>query len=69
VGQGGEVLGGEARLIDEAAADVALTGVKQRLAALGFVPAAIRLADLVVKLASDNAKWSKVIRPAGIKAE
>ena len=54
------------REIDKA---VALPDVRQRLDALGFEPAAIRLADSAAKLRSESVKWSKVVQAAGIKVE
>jgi tripartite-type tricarboxylate transporter receptor subunit TctC len=54
------------REIDNA---VALPDVRQRLDALGFEPAAIKLADCAAKLRSESAKWAKVVQAAGIKVE
>jgi len=65
-GTGGDVVALLNREIDSI---VAVRGVQERLAALGFEPAGIRLADSAAKLASDDAKWSKVIRAAGLRAE
>jgi tripartite-type tricarboxylate transporter receptor subunit TctC len=65
-GTGGDIVALLNREIDSI---VAQTSVKERLAALGFEPAGIRLADSAAKLASDDAKWSKVIKAAGIRAE
>ena len=48
---------------------VALPDVRQRLDALGFEPAAIKLADSTAKLRSESAKWAKVVQAAGIKVE
>jgi tripartite-type tricarboxylate transporter receptor subunit TctC len=43
--------------------------VRQRLDALGFEPASIKLEESTAKLRSESAKWAKVIQAAGIKAE
>ena len=48
---------------------VALPDVRQRLDALGFEPAAIKLADSGAKLRSESAKWGKVVQAAGIKVQ
>jgi tripartite-type tricarboxylate transporter receptor subunit TctC len=48
---------------------VALPDVKQRLDALGFEAAAIKLADSGAKLRSESEKWGKVVKAAGIKVE
>jgi hypothetical protein len=39
------------------------------LANLGFEPAMIPLAETRDRIRSDGAKWARVIRDAGIKAE
>jgi tripartite-type tricarboxylate transporter receptor subunit TctC len=65
-GTGGDIVALLNREIDNI---VAQRAVQERLAALGFEPAGIRLADSAAKLASDDAKWSKVIRAAGLRAE
>ena len=54
------------REIDKA---VALPDVRQRLDALGFEPAAIKLVDSAAKLRSESVKWAKVVQAAGIKVE
>jgi tripartite-type tricarboxylate transporter receptor subunit TctC len=41
--------------------------VKERLDALGFEPAAVKLEEITPKLRSESAKWAKVIQAAGIK--
>jgi tripartite-type tricarboxylate transporter receptor subunit TctC len=43
--------------------------VRERLATLGFEPATIPLAETRDRIRSDSAKWARVIRDAGIKAE
>lgn len=48
---------------------VTLPDVRQRLDALGFEPAAIKLEDSGAKLRSESAKWGKVVQAAGIKAQ
>lgn len=47
----------------------ALADVRQRLDALGFIPAATSLEEAAAILRRDSAKWAKVIQTAGIKAE
>jgi tripartite-type tricarboxylate transporter receptor subunit TctC len=56
-----------ALLHQEIANVVGMPGVKERLDALGFEPAAIKLEEIAPKLRSESAKWAKVIQSAGIK--
>jgi tripartite-type tricarboxylate transporter receptor subunit TctC len=48
---------------------VELPDVKERLAAFGFEPVATTPADSARLLSAEGAKWAKVIREAGIRAE
>ncbi len=48
---------------------VALPDVKERLAVLGFEPFANTPEESAVIIRTESAKWAKVIRAAGIKAE
>jgi tripartite-type tricarboxylate transporter receptor subunit TctC len=48
---------------------VALPEMRERLDALGFEPAATTPQEAAATLKSDSAKWAKVIKAAGIKAE
>ncbi len=48
---------------------VALPDVKERLAVLGFEPFANTPEESAVIIRTESAKWAKVIRSAGIKAE
>jgi tripartite-type tricarboxylate transporter receptor subunit TctC len=59
-----EIIAALNREIDKA---VALPDVRERLDALGFEPAAIKLVDSAAKLKSESVKWAKVVQAAGIK--
>jgi tripartite-type tricarboxylate transporter receptor subunit TctC len=48
---------------------VALPDVQEKLAALGFIAIADTPAEFAVRLKSEFAKWAKVIKDAGIKAD
>jgi tripartite-type tricarboxylate transporter receptor subunit TctC len=48
---------------------VVLPDVKERLAAFGFEPVATTAEDSARLLSVESAKWAKVIREAGIRAE
>jgi tripartite-type tricarboxylate transporter receptor subunit TctC len=43
--------------------------VKERLAALGFEPSATNPAAAAAVIKAEAAKWAKVVREAGIRAE
>jgi tripartite-type tricarboxylate transporter receptor subunit TctC len=53
----------------EIAKIVALPDVREKLTTLGFVPIANTPAEFGVRLKSEFARWAKVIKDAGIKAE
>ena len=46
---------------------MALTDVKEKLAAVGFAPIGDTPAEFTTFLRSENGKWAKVISEAGIK--
>jgi len=48
---------------------LAMPDVKQKLAALGFIPIGDTPAEFAAYLKAEGAKWGKVIRDAGIKIE
>ncbi len=48
---------------------VALPDVREKLAALGFIAIADTPAEFAARLKSEFAKWAKVIKDAGIKAD
>ncbi len=56
-------------LHDEIAKAVAQPTVKQRLAQLGFEPVANTPEEFAAQIKDEVAKWSKVIKAAGIKVE
>jgi tripartite-type tricarboxylate transporter receptor subunit TctC len=58
-----------ARLNREVAAVAALPDVKERLSAFGFQPSASPPEDAAATIQRESAKWTRVIRAAGIKAE
>jgi len=53
----------------EFAAIVALPEVKEKLAALGFVPVANKPDEFAAQVKTELARWKKVVREAEIKAE
>jgi|RhiMetdeSRZDD1v2_1073273.scaffolds.fasta_scaffold411422_2 tripartite-type tricarboxylate transporter receptor subunit TctC len=55
------------KLYREIARIVALPDVRERIAALGFVPVANTPAEFAAQMKADIAKWAKVIRDANIK--
>ena len=48
---------------------VALPDVQEKLTALGFISIADTPAEFAARLKSEFAKWAKVIKDAGIKAD
>lgn len=58
-----------ARLHAEVAKAVAEPDVKQRLDVLGYVPISSTPEEAAARFKSDAAKWAKVIRDAGMKAQ
>ena len=48
---------------------IALPDVKEQLATLGFEPRSSTPEEFAAQIKSELAKWSKVIRAAGIKAQ
>ncbi len=57
------------RLYQETVKAVALPEMQQRLAALGYAPVANTPEECAAQLKGELAKWTKVIRQAGIKGE
>ncbi len=57
------------RLHREIIASLALPDVNDRLAALGFVAAGNKPEEFAAQLKTERAKWSKVVRTAGISAD
>jgi tripartite-type tricarboxylate transporter receptor subunit TctC len=56
--------------LNRAVVDIdALPEVKERLTAFGFEPFAVTLENSPARIKAEGAKWAKVIREAGIKAE
>jgi tripartite-type tricarboxylate transporter receptor subunit TctC len=53
----------------EIAKIVALPDVQEKLAALGFIPIANTPAEFAARLKSEFAKWAKVVKDSGIKAD
>lgn len=58
-----------ARLQADTATVLREAGVRERLAALGAEPVGSAPAELAAHLASESAKWGRLIREAGIRAE
>lgn len=58
-----------AKLHAEVSAVLKMPDVKERLNAIGFDPTGITPAQMAQVLKTDNAKWVKVVREAGLKAE
>jgi tripartite-type tricarboxylate transporter receptor subunit TctC len=48
---------------------IALPGMKERMATLGFDPVGSAPEECAAQLRTEAAKWAKVIREAGIKAQ
>jgi tripartite-type tricarboxylate transporter receptor subunit TctC len=55
------------KLYREIARIVAMPDVKERIAALGFIPVANTPDEFAVQIKADVAKWAKIIRDANIK--
>ena len=56
-------------VVGEIVAAIARPDMKERLATLGYAPVASTPAQAAAQFSTEMAKWTKVIRAAGIKAQ